>query len=109
MAGSRIGRSGLTPVDFMLSTMRNRKLDLATRLDAARSVAPYLHPRLSAIEGKVAIEVGAKVLSDEQRREAARAAIIEAFRERDGQYHVIGGNAVPVEQANSEASDEREG
>ena len=44
--------SGLTPLEFMLSTLRNGELDLAVRMDAAFKAAPYVHPKLSSTESK---------------------------------------------------------
>jgi hypothetical protein len=44
--------SGLTPLDYMISVMRNAELPLERRIDAAKSAAPYVHPRLAAIEHK---------------------------------------------------------
>lgn len=49
---AEIAASGLTPLDFMLNVMRDDQNDLATRLDAAVKAAPYVHPRLAAIESK---------------------------------------------------------
>ena len=47
---AEIAASGLTPLDFMLQKMRDEGADEAVRLDAAKSAAPYVHPRLAAIE-----------------------------------------------------------
>lgn len=44
--------SGITPLDYMLKVMRNKRVDLATRLEAAGKAAPYVHPRLSSIVHK---------------------------------------------------------
>ena len=41
--------SGLTPLDYMVSVMRDGELELNVRLDAAKSAAPYIHPRLNSI------------------------------------------------------------
>lgn len=46
----KVAASGLTPLDYMLDVMRNTELDRATRLDAAKSAAPYVHARLAAVE-----------------------------------------------------------
>lgn len=46
----QIAASGLTPLDFMLSVMRDEQADTATRLDAAVKAAPYVHPKLAAID-----------------------------------------------------------
>ena len=54
-AKRRLPLSGLTPLDFMLSVMRDEQADTATRLDAARAAAPYVHPRLAAIERRRAV------------------------------------------------------
>lgn len=42
--------SGLSPLDYMLGVMRDPKADEAKRLEAAKSAAPYVHARLSAVE-----------------------------------------------------------
>lgn len=39
-------KEGITPLDYMLKVMRDEDESPATRLDAAKSAAPYLHPRL---------------------------------------------------------------
>lgn len=41
--------SGLTPLEFMLQAMRDESHEFGVRLDAAKSAAPYVHPRLSAV------------------------------------------------------------
>jgi len=46
----RIEASGITPLDYMLQVMRNTKAPLAIRFEAARQAAPYIHPKLAAIE-----------------------------------------------------------
>ncbi len=45
---AEIAASGLTPREFLLSLMRNTRKDLATRIQAAVAVAPYVHQRLAA-------------------------------------------------------------
>lgn len=47
-----VAESGLTPLDFMLDTMRNESLELGPRLDAAKSAALYVHPKLQPVDGK---------------------------------------------------------
>ena len=42
--------NGITPLDYLLSVMRDATKDGAQRLDAAKAAAPYVHPRLAAIE-----------------------------------------------------------
>jgi hypothetical protein len=59
----RLVASGMDPLAFMLSLMRNRKAPLEMRFEAAKQAAPYCHAKLSAIEhngadgGAVHVEV----------------------------------------------------
>lgn len=46
----QIAASGLTPLDYMLSVLRDEATDPVARLDAAKAAAPYVHPRLAATE-----------------------------------------------------------
>jgi hypothetical protein len=41
---------GETPKDFMLRVMRDTSRETTLRLDAAKAVAAYVHPRLANIE-----------------------------------------------------------
>lgn len=45
-----IADSGLTPLDYMLSVLRDDKADEAARMEAAKAAAPYVHPRLAQVE-----------------------------------------------------------
>lgn len=45
-----IAASGMTPLDFLLSVMRNGNHDWSTRVDAGKAAAPYVHPKLSSME-----------------------------------------------------------
>ncbi|MEO8325497.1 MAG: hypothetical protein ABI618_06590 [Nitrospirota bacterium] len=51
-----ITASGLTPLDYMLSTMRDETKPLALRLDMAKAAAPYVHPRLASVEQAVQVD-----------------------------------------------------
>jgi len=42
--------SAATPLDFMLSVLRDPEASLADRKWAAEKAAPYLHPRLQTVE-----------------------------------------------------------
>ncbi len=44
---------GITPLEYMLEVLRDASNELAVRLDAAKSAAPYIHPRLSAVDARV--------------------------------------------------------
>lgn len=45
-----IEESGLTPLEYMLSVLRDEEADRTLRLDAANKAAPYVHAKLSSIE-----------------------------------------------------------
>jgi hypothetical protein len=45
--------SELTPKDFLLAVMRDRRVPLAARMDAAAKVAVYEHPRLAQVNQEV--------------------------------------------------------
>ena len=45
-----IAASGLTPLDYMLSVLRDETAPRPERMEAAARAAPYVHPRLAAIE-----------------------------------------------------------
>lgn len=45
-----IAASGLTPLDYMLSVLRDERQEDNVRLDAAKAAAPYVHPRLANVE-----------------------------------------------------------
>ncbi len=58
---------GVMPIDFLLATMRGKKyengklvddesISLAIRLEAGKAAAPYLYPRLSAIDSTIDVD-----------------------------------------------------
>lgn len=42
--------NGITPLEYMLQVLRDPQAEPGARMDAAKSAAPYIHPRLAAIE-----------------------------------------------------------
>jgi len=46
----KLNAAGIAPLEFMLQVMRDMHQDLAVRLEMAKAAAPYLHPRLQAVE-----------------------------------------------------------
>ena len=48
--------TGILPLDYMLSVMRDANADQKRRDAMAMAAAPYLHPKLSSVEPKPAIE-----------------------------------------------------
>jgi hypothetical protein len=53
---------GEMPLDFLLRLMRDRHSPMARRLEAAKAAAPFLHPKLSAIDAKLSL-TGSKFLA----------------------------------------------
>lgn len=47
---AQIAATGLTPLDYMLSVVRDETAERSVRLDAAKGAAPYVHPKLAQIE-----------------------------------------------------------
>jgi len=41
---------GITPLEYMLSVLRDEDADKLVRFEAAKAAAPYVHPKLAAIE-----------------------------------------------------------
>ena len=44
--------AGLTPLDYMLSVMRDERQEQSVRLDAANKAAPYVHAKLASVDHK---------------------------------------------------------
>ena len=38
------------PLAFLIKRMRDTKADMAERIDCAKAAAPYVHPKLAAVE-----------------------------------------------------------
>jgi hypothetical protein len=47
-----VEKGGITPLDYLLSVMRNENNEQAERIDAANKAAPYVHPKLSSVDHK---------------------------------------------------------
>jgi hypothetical protein len=57
-----IAESGLTPLDYLLSVVRDETAETPVRVDAAKAAAPYVHPKLQPVDGKTgSSEVNANV------------------------------------------------
>lgn len=41
---------GISPLDYMLNILRDETAEKAQRFQAAKEAAPYVHPRLAAVE-----------------------------------------------------------
>jgi hypothetical protein len=49
----KAAEAGITPLEFMLSILRDETAGKAERFEAAKQAAPYIHPKLSSVEAKV--------------------------------------------------------
>lgn len=47
---AEIAQSGLTPLSYMLSILRDETKTPADRFEAAKAAAPYVHPKLASVD-----------------------------------------------------------
>ena len=47
---AKVEASGLTPLEYMLSVLRDANASVHERMDAAKNAAPYVHRRLASVE-----------------------------------------------------------
>lgn len=47
-----VTKSGLAPLDYLLSVMRDEEVPREERVDAANKAAPYVHAKLSSVDVK---------------------------------------------------------
>jgi len=87
---AEIAASGMTPLDYMLAVMRDETAARPERLEAAAKAAPYVHPRLSAIEYTAPAEpeedVDLSELNAEERELLRRLLESVEARRRNGDY-----------------------
>lgn len=50
---AKIEAAGITPLDYMLSLLRDETQEQAVRFQAAKEAAPYVHPKLATIDGNL--------------------------------------------------------
>jgi hypothetical protein len=48
---AQIAASGLTPLDYMLSILRDELRSPDDRFEAAKAAAPYCHPKRAPVDG----------------------------------------------------------
>ena len=58
---NRCAEEGITPLEYMLNIMRDPTQEFDVRMDAAKSAAPYIHPKLASVEQKVEAEVNGSI------------------------------------------------
>ena len=56
---------GLTPLEYMLNVLRDETVEPERRDEMAKAAAPYLHPRLAAIEAKLSVAVDHEAALDQ--------------------------------------------
>lgn len=52
-----VEESGLTPLEYMLSVLRNEGETMENRCWAAEKAAPYVHPRLANVEMNASVKL----------------------------------------------------
>ncbi len=72
-----IAASGLTPLDYMLSVLRDSKATPENRKWAAGAAAPYCHPRLSSVDHTGALNLKHEDVTPEQVREEVSTLFAE--------------------------------
>lgn len=48
----KLKAEGVTPLEYMLSLMRDEEALPTERFEAAKAAAPYIHPKLASVEHK---------------------------------------------------------
>ena len=99
-----VSDAGITPLGYMTAVLNDPDEPPERKQWAAAAAAPFIHPRLAVVDSTVRRVDDTPQLTDEQRRERARAVIREAFRERprvtvEGEYKVIAGYAISEKRA----------
>jgi len=62
---------GMSPLEYLLSVMRDQRQTAAFRLDAAKAAAPYVHARLAnvavagEIDSKITVNINKRVYADD--------------------------------------------
>lgn len=74
---AEVAASGLTPLEYMLSVMRDEQAPADRRDDMAKASAPYVHPKLAAVEHSGSLDVTTQT---KEQRDAAVAAATRADR-----------------------------
>jgi len=103
---NRAIENGLTPLEYMLGVMRDPKADVTRRDEMARAAAPYIHPRLAAVQhsganaGPIQVEYNRDELIKEI--EDKLACIVDAYAAPD---EMAGSSSMPGLTGINEAND----
>lgn len=68
-----IASEGITPLEYLISVMRDVSCDQAKRIEAAKSAAPYVHARLSAVDFTGTLSTTHEQFLEQIDRDAAQA------------------------------------
>lgn len=86
MIADHLLETRMAPLEFLFDVMECAELPMALRMDAAKSAAPYAHPRLSSMEVKGRVEIDQHVSALRQLEQTADA--IDVTPDAEGQYSV---------------------
>jgi hypothetical protein len=79
----RVAAEGITPLEYMLSVLRDPKSDPSLKMDAAKSAAPYIHAKLSNVDMTAKIEKDVTALSDAELLSIAAASSANSSEETE--------------------------
>ena len=68
---AEIAQSGLTPLEYMLSILRDENQEDAARFEAAKQAAPYCHAKLAAMALEVDVSANLAAIIAERRAKVA--------------------------------------
>ena len=68
----RAAAANLTPLEYMLSVMQDEAQPQHVRLSAASMAAPFIHPRLTAVDARMNGALTVDVLSEEEKERRAK-------------------------------------
>ena len=73
----KAAEAGITPVEFMLSVMRDPTQPQSVRLQAAGMAAPYVHPRLAHIHQTRSNPRAISSLIEQMRADGAMSVVMD--------------------------------
>ncbi len=53
----RAAEEGVTPLEYLIAVMRDDGEDIGLRMEAAKAAAPFMHPRLNAVDVRQDVHV----------------------------------------------------
>jgi hypothetical protein len=74
---------GITPLEYMLSVLRDPEANKMEKMEAAKSAAPFVHARLNAVDMTAKIEKDVSALSDAELLSIAAASSANSSEETE--------------------------